>query len=53
MSKCNFYKILIYSIRYKAFIMISKYLDSYMWFRGIGCTHLEATNFANKELSQD
>jgi len=28
------------------------YLDSYFWFRGIGCTHNEASVLATKEVKK-
>lgn len=29
---------------------MNEYLDAYMWFRGIGCNHITATDLANKEM---
>jgi len=31
---------------------MNEYLDSYLWFRGIGCNHNKASVLASKELKK-
>jgi len=31
---------------------MNEYLDSYLWFRGIGCNHDKASELAGKELKK-
>jgi len=34
-------------------LSMNEYLDSYFWFRGIGCSHNEALVLAQKEVSAE